>query len=99
LKFKERAVLDFAVSSVAAVVTLDAGGVVSDASVVLGGVAPIPYRATQAEAALKGKKLDATAARDAANAAVVGARPMTSNGYKVDLTRGLVEQALASLIA
>jgi xanthine dehydrogenase YagS FAD-binding subunit len=99
MKFKERAVFYFAVASVAAVLSVDSNGVISDASVVLGGVAPTPYRATQTEAGLKGMKLDPTAARDAGTAAVVGARPLTGNTYKVDLTRGLVQDALMSLVA
>ena len=59
LKFKERSSLDFALSSVAAAAEVGADGVVKQARLVLGGVAPVPWRAPEAEAFLKGKKLDA----------------------------------------
>jgi xanthine dehydrogenase YagS FAD-binding subunit len=98
LKFKERAVFDFAVASVAAVVTVQ-DGVVKEASIVLGGVAPTPWRASQAEQALVGKRIDERVAQDVANASVLGARPMTNNAFKVDLVKGLVQRALLSMKA
>jgi xanthine dehydrogenase YagS FAD-binding subunit len=73
------------------------GGVVEDARIVLGGVAPVPYRALKAEAGLKGKTLDEAAATAAGMAATDGARPMTKNGYKVPLTQAVVKRALLSL--
>ena len=45
LKFKERDSMDFAMSAVAAAVTLDASKTVSEARIVLGGVAPVPWSA------------------------------------------------------
>jgi xanthine dehydrogenase YagS FAD-binding subunit len=73
------------------------GGVVKDARIVLGGVAPIPYRAVKAEAALVGKPLDEASAAAAGLAAVDGARPLAKNGYKVPLTQTVVRRALLSL--
>jgi xanthine dehydrogenase YagS FAD-binding subunit len=96
IKFKERAVFDFAVSSVAAVVTMD-GNTVKAASIVLGGVSPTPHQSPEAEKALIGKSLDQATIQAAASAAVSVARPLTDNAYKVDLTRGLVQQALTAL--
>jgi xanthine dehydrogenase YagS FAD-binding subunit len=87
---------DFNICSVAAMLTLD-GGVVKDARIVLGGVAPIPYRSVKAEAALQGKRLDEATAELAGAAAVDGARPMTQNGYKVQLAQAVVKRALLSL--
>jgi xanthine dehydrogenase YagS FAD-binding subunit len=87
---------DFNICSVAAMVTTD-GGVVKDARIVLGGVAPAPYRAEKAEAALRGKRLDEANAQLAGAAAVEGARPMTQNGYKVQLVQNVVKRALLSL--
>ena len=87
---------DFALCSVAAMLTLQ-NGVVQDARIVLGGVAPAPYRAVKAEAALKGKKLDEASAAAAGEASVEGARPLAKNGYKVPLTRAVVKRALLSL--
>ncbi len=91
-----REIWDFALCSVAAMVTLR-DGVVENASIVLGGVAPIPYRATSAEAALRGQALNEAAAAAAGEAAVEGARPLAKNGYKVPLTQAVVKRALLSL--
>src|SRR5690242_18006963 len=79
LKFKERDSLDFALSSVAAAVELDAGKRVRQARIVLGGVAPVPWRVPQAEEFLKGKALDAEALAGAARLALEGAAPLSKN--------------------
>ena len=94
LKFKERASLDFALASVAAALEMN-GETVKQARVVLGGVAPIPWRATKAEAFLAGKKLTPEVLEEAANLALTGAKPLAKNGYKVPLTKTLVRRALA----
>jgi xanthine dehydrogenase YagS FAD-binding subunit len=95
-KLKERQAFDFAIASVAAMVTMS-GDIVSDARIVFGGIAPFPLRATAAEAALKGKRIkDSMAA--ACEAAVKGADPLSSNGYKVKAVKGILEQALSALV-
>ena len=91
-----REIWDFALCSVAAMVTLK-DGVVADARIVLGGVAPVPYRASNAEATLRGNALNEAAATAAGAAAVEGARPLAKNGYKVPLTQAVVKRALLSL--
>ncbi len=91
-----REVWDFALCSVAAMVTVR-NGIVQDARIVLGGVAPIPYRALKAEAAITGRPLDDASAAAAGAAAVDGARPLAKNGYKVPLTQAVVKRALLSL--
>lgn len=96
VKFKERESFDFALSAVAASVVLE-GGVVRAARICLGGVAPVPWRTERAEAALVGKKLDATSAAAAATAALHGAEPLEQNAYKIPLTKTLVERALLAL--
>jgi xanthine dehydrogenase YagS FAD-binding subunit len=96
LKFKERGSFDFALASVAASLVVE-GGKVARARLVLGGVAPIPWRAPDAEAALVGQTLDSPAIQAAAEAAVKGAEPLSMNAYKVPLAKGLVVRALQSL--
>jgi len=91
-----REVWDFPLCSVAAMLTLQ-NGVVQDARIVLGGVAPIPYRALKAEAAIKGQALNEASAAAAGIAATDGARPLAKNGYKVPLTQAVVKRALLSL--
>ena len=91
-----REVWDFPLCSVAAMVTVQ-NGVVQEARIVLGGVAPIPYRALKAEAAIKGKPLDEASCTAAGLAAVDGARPLAKNAYKVPLTQAVVKRALLSM--
>jgi len=95
-KVRERGAWDFALTSVALALRLD-GRRVEEANVVLGGVAPIPWRSEPAEAALAGRELDADAAADAGRAATEGAEPLEQNGYKVPLVRGTVESSLLAL--
>ena len=96
LKFKERESLDFAMSAVAAAVELS-GNTVKDARLVLGGVAPIPWRAPEAEKFLIGKTLSKDVLAEAGKLALTGATPLEKNAYKVPLTQTLVRRALAKV--
>jgi len=91
-KLKDRQVYDFALVSVAAVFTLN-GGNWADGRITLGGVSPVPYRATVVEDALKGKDVKATVAAAAAQLRTV-ARPMSLNAYKIDLAQGLIVRTI-----
>lgn len=93
---RERAAFDWPLVS-AAIAIKASGGVVREARVVLGQVAPIPWRSAAAEKALVGKAVGAAAAEAAGKAAVEGAQPMSDNGYKVDLVATLVRRTVASL--
>lgn len=95
-EIRERQAFDWPLVSMAAWVRLD-GGLVKDARVVLGAVAPIPWRSNRAEAALMGKPLNEATLQDAARAAIVGAAPLSDNGYKVGLVQTLVRRTLAQL--
>ena len=94
LKFKERESLDFAMSSVAAAVQFDAGKKVKDVRLVLGGVAPIPWRVPAAEKFLIGKALNPDVLAEAGKIALSEAKPLEKNAYKVPLTQTLVRRAL-----
>jgi xanthine dehydrogenase YagS FAD-binding subunit len=94
LKFKEKDSMDWAVSAVAVAARTDAAGVIQDVRVVLGGVAPMPWRSPEAEAALKGKPFSKETANAAADAALAKASPLSKNAYKVPLTRVLVRRAV-----
>src|SRR5438445_9885534 len=61
------------------------GSTVSSARIVLGHVAPTPWVATQAEQALAGKAVTLESAEEAAKAALADAKPLSGNGYKVQL--------------
>ena len=95
-EFRERAAFDWPLASMAAVVKVE-GGVVREARVVLGAVAPIPWRSRGAEQALAGKALDEAAAVAAARASIQGAAPLSDNGYKVGLVQTLVRRTLMSI--
>lgn len=93
LKWAERKALDFAEASVAIAVS-PASGTIANASIVLGGVAPVPWRATGAEDAVKGQAISESVAATAGEEAVDGAFTLSDNGYKVQLTKTLVKRAL-----
>jgi xanthine dehydrogenase YagS FAD-binding subunit len=60
----------------------------------MGAVAPIPWRAPEAEAALKGAPLDITRAKAAAEVALKDAQPMSDNAYKVTIAKVMVRRAI-----
>jgi xanthine dehydrogenase YagS FAD-binding subunit len=70
------------------------GNTIASARVVLGAVAPVPWRSKPAEAALAGKPLNEETAALAAEAAVSEAKPMSGNAYKVQIARTAVKRAL-----
>jgi xanthine dehydrogenase YagS FAD-binding subunit len=96
LKAMDRKVWAFALVSVAARLRVEAG-VVTDARLVLGGVAPIPWRATAAEGELIGHAPTAERFTRAAEAALAGAEPLAHNRYKVPLAQSLIRRALMTL--
>jgi len=83
---------------VAAAVELQSNKTIKQARLVLGGVAPIPWRATQAEKFLAGKTLSADILTEVARLALDGAQPLAKNAYKVPLTQTLVRRALAQAV-
>ncbi len=98
LKARERESGDFALVSVAAVVSAT-DGVIRRASVVLGGVAPKPYRAAGAEGYLVGRRVSAVAPAEAGAVAIAEPRPLRDNGYKAPMAANLVARAVGSLLS
>ena len=85
---------------VSAAVVLDMNGdVCREARIVLGGVAPIPWRVPEAESVLVGQRVTPELAREVGAVAAAGARPLSKNAYKVPLTRGVVERTVLTLAA
>jgi xanthine dehydrogenase YagS FAD-binding subunit len=95
---RERKFMDWPLATASVALRME-GRQVRQASVVLGQVAPIPWRAEAAEKALAGKTLDEATAASAGEAAVEGAHPLSKNGYKVQLVRVAVKRALLAAIA
>jgi xanthine dehydrogenase YagS FAD-binding subunit len=92
-KFRLRESIDFALVSVAVVLDM-AQGVCRDARIVLGAVAPVPYRAVAAEDVVRGRPLDERQAGLAAEAALRDAKPMSGNAYKIEIAKTLVKRVL-----
>ena len=93
LKIRDRASYAFALVSVAAALD-QRDGQIQDARIVLGGVAPKPWRALGAERLLVGSRLEASAVDAAARSSVEGATAYRDNAFKIDLARRAVARAL-----
>lgn len=98
LKAMDRKVWAFALAGVAAAVQIEQDRI-TQARLVLSGVAPIPWRAESAESLLIGERPRADLFGRVAEVALVEATPLANNGYKIPLTRALIERALSSVTA
>ncbi len=96
VKIMDREAWTHAVLSVAMALEIN-DGVCRKARVVLGAVAPIPWRLPNVERILVGQRITADLAGDAGRAAVSRAQPLAKNGYKIPLTEALVRRTLLSL--
>jgi xanthine dehydrogenase YagS FAD-binding subunit len=92
VKVRDRASYAFALVSVALALKLD-GNRIEEVHCALGGVAHMPWRNRDAEAALRGKTLDAATVRDFASAMVRDARGRPGNAFKIELTARAIERA------
>lgn len=97
IKIKEKRSMDFALVSVAAALTMQ-GKTCEKANVVLGGIAPIPWRAKAVEDALANKEITEETAQQAANLVADGAEPTKDNAYKVNLAKTLVTRAVMMIV-
>jgi xanthine dehydrogenase YagS FAD-binding subunit len=95
-KVRDRASYAFALVSVAAVLELERG-TVKEVRLALGGVAPKPWRATKAEAALRGNPATERSFRAAAEAELADAAPLRDNGFKVELAIRTITAVLGAL--
>jgi xanthine dehydrogenase YagS FAD-binding subunit len=97
-KVMDRETWTHAVVSAAVVLEMEKD-ICRSARVVLGGVAPVPWRLEEVEKLLAGQRITGALLRKAGDAAVAGARPLSQNAYKVPLTRNLVRRTVADLAA
>jgi xanthine dehydrogenase YagS FAD-binding subunit len=95
-KVRDRASYAFALVSVAAALDVT-DGVVRDVRIALGGVAHKPWRATRAEAALRGEPATERSFRSAAEAELAGAQPLPGNAFKVPLARNAIVGTMLDL--
>lgn len=93
LKLRDRASYEFALASAAVVVTVE-GNNIHRVRVALGGVGTKPWRCLEAEKALLGKPPEKEHFSTAAEAELRHAKPQSENGFKVELARRCLVQAL-----
>jgi xanthine dehydrogenase YagS FAD-binding subunit len=93
LKFTLRKPIDFAIVSVAASIGLN-NGVCTDARIILGAVAPMPFRAKAAEETIVSQSISDNIAAEAAEKALANAKPLSMNAYKVKIAKTLVRRAI-----
>ena len=92
-KVRERLAWDHAIVAIATIIE-SSGTAVRDARVVMGGVAPIPWRAGKAEEFLRGKAINEANAKRAGEIALEGAKPLKDNTYKISIAQDLIQRAL-----
>jgi len=92
-KVMDREAWTHAVVSAAVVLEMDQA-VCRSARIVLGGVAPIPWRLPEVEKLLAGQRVTPELAARAGEAAIAGARPLSKNAYKVPMTKAIVERTI-----
>ncbi len=95
-KVRDRASYAFALVSVAAGLELD-GDLIKDVRLALGGVAPKPWRARTAEAALRGARLTEATARAAAEAELSPAKALRDSAFKIELAKRIITDSLLRL--
>lgn len=93
MKMRLRESIDFAVTSLAYAYKIE-NGVVVDAKLVAGGVAPVPMRLADAEAMLKGKTVSEDIAVAAGEVACANAHPLKENAYKLQELKVQIKQSL-----
>ena len=96
-KFRVRDSVDFAIVSVSSLFSVDKGKM-TGVKIVLGGVAPVPVRANEAEGYLIGKEVTRENAVAAAEIAVKNAVPMAKNEYKLVEIKAIITNAILRII-
>ena len=96
LKVRDRQSFEFALTSAAVALDIQAGAIRA-ARVAVGGVATVPWRLPTVERALSGRPPSAELFRSAAAHAADGAKPLSGNGFKVELVKRTVERQLATV--
>jgi xanthine dehydrogenase YagS FAD-binding subunit len=96
LKVRDRESYEFALTSAAVALDIQAGAIRA-ARVAAGGVGTVPWRLPAVEGALIGRPPNAELFRSAAARAADGAKPLSENGFKVELIKRTVERQLATV--
>lgn len=91
---RQREVLDWPLAAAAVAIKLDGAKKVSAARIALGHVAPTPWVAGEAAAALIGQTISEETATAAGKAAVAKAKALSHNAYKIQLAQVAVKRAI-----
>lgn len=97
-KVRDRASYEFALVSVAVILAIE-GDTITEARVAFGGVAHMPWRSTEAEAALTGRPAIPSTYQAAADIAIEGAVGRGENDFKIELARNTLRRTLADVAA
>ena len=92
-EIRQKTALDWPLATASVALRMK-GSSVAGGRIVLGHVAPVPWRAAAAEKALAGKTITAETAAEIGKAAADGATPLSGNAYKLQLVRTAVKRAL-----
>jgi len=95
LKLRDRAQYEFALASAAVVIQVS-GGRIARARIAFGGVGTKPWRSREAEKALEGQAASPDVFRQAADAAMAGAKPLKYNGFKIELAKRALVRTLTT---
>jgi xanthine dehydrogenase YagS FAD-binding subunit len=94
---RQKEALDWPLATASVALTMK-GSTVGAAKVVLGHVAATPWASEEAAAAIAGKSISEETAEAAGKAAVAAAKPLSGNGYKVQLAKVAVKRALLAAV-
>lgn len=96
LKVRDRASYEFALTSAAVVLQVE-NGIIKSSRIALGGVGTKPWRSHEAENLLFNKQANSTTYKQAAEAALAGARPHKYNAFKIELAKRTLVRALTTV--
>jgi xanthine dehydrogenase YagS FAD-binding subunit len=98
VKIKERGTWDFALVS-AAVTGVVKDGTLASLTIVMGGIAPVPWREKKAEDVLRGQPVTEALIRRAADRLLWDPTPLRENLYKADLVFAALKRAVMAVTA
>lgn len=93
MKLMEKQSYDWPMADIAVALKMN-GKKCESASIVLGSAAPVPWRSKEAEELLTGKTITPELAREAGEASMEEANPLTQNKYKINLFKTIVYRAV-----
>jgi len=94
IEAREKQSFDWPLATATVVMVRGDAGIARDPRIILGAVAPIPWRSMEAERVISGRRIDASLAAEAAEAALKPAAPLSDNAHKVPIAKALMRRAI-----